>query len=220
MRAILYTNTLAPAVRSTCTYIKRNPVHTNFALPSVLRRHRNSSTSSTQSSDSLSSSSPSTNIILSQKRVGKLWSGSTSPRQVWQLTTANGTEGNKIWKISEIVVASSTTHGGEGGTTTLHPPSSTSTSALQGFLKRAIAYLLPSGYPLTVDQSYAGYATWSSLAMMFSSVGGVLATQSLLYAVGVGSGSIPLAAAMNWVLKDGLGTDRWCSICCTSRESL
>lgn len=32
-----------------------------------------------------------------------------------------------------------------------------------------------------------------------------MATQSLLYAVGVGQGSIPLAATMNWVLKDGLG---------------
>jgi hypothetical protein len=29
--------------------------------------------------------------------------------------------------------------------------------------------------------------------------------QSLLYAVGVGAGSVPLAAALNWVLKDGLG---------------
>jgi len=29
--------------------------------------------------------------------------------------------------------------------------------------------------------------------------------QSLLYAVGLGAGSIPLAAALNWVIKDGLG---------------
>ncbi len=29
--------------------------------------------------------------------------------------------------------------------------------------------------------------------------------QSLLYAVGVGAGAVPLAAALNWVLKDGLG---------------
>ncbi len=33
----------------------------------------------------------------------------------------------------------------------------------------------------------------------------VLSTQSLLYAVGLGAGSIPTAAALNWVLKDGLG---------------
>ena len=29
--------------------------------------------------------------------------------------------------------------------------------------------------------------------------------QSLLYAVGLGAGSIPMAAALNWVIKDGLG---------------
>jgi hypothetical protein len=29
--------------------------------------------------------------------------------------------------------------------------------------------------------------------------------QALLYAVGLGSGAIPLAAALNWIIKDGLG---------------
>eukprot|EP00042_Codosiga_hollandica_P026254 m.122838 g.122838 ORF g.122838 m.122838 type:complete len:89 (+) comp52135_c0_seq6:370-636(+) len=29
--------------------------------------------------------------------------------------------------------------------------------------------------------------------------------QALLFAVGVGSSAVPLAAAINWVLKDGLG---------------
>ncbi|RYG41697.1 hypothetical protein EON68_02795, partial [archaeon] len=33
----------------------------------------------------------------------------------------------------------------------------------------------------------------------------VLSTQALLYAVGLGAGSIPVAAALNWVIKDGLG---------------
>ncbi|EDQ93134.1 uncharacterized protein MONBRDRAFT_5446 [Monosiga brevicollis MX1] len=34
---------------------------------------------------------------------------------------------------------------------------------------------------------------------------GVLSMQALLYAAGLGAGSVPLAAAINWVLKDGLG---------------
>ena len=33
----------------------------------------------------------------------------------------------------------------------------------------------------------------------------MLSTQALLYAVGLGAGAIPVAAAVNWVLKDGLG---------------
>jgi hypothetical protein len=34
---------------------------------------------------------------------------------------------------------------------------------------------------------------------------GVLSTQSLLFAIGLGAGAIPMAAALNWVLKDGIG---------------
>ena len=34
---------------------------------------------------------------------------------------------------------------------------------------------------------------------------GVLSMQALLYAVGVGGAAVPLAAAINWILKDGLG---------------
>ena len=29
--------------------------------------------------------------------------------------------------------------------------------------------------------------------------------QSLLYAIGCGAGSIPIAATLNWILKDGIG---------------
>ena len=37
--------------------------------------------------------------------------------------------------------------------------------------------------------------------MAISSASGVLATQSLLYAMGLGAGSLPFAAALNWVIK-------------------
>lgn len=69
-----------------------------------------------------------------------------------------------------------------------------------------ISYLLPSGYPTTVAPSYSRYALFSFLASTASSAGSVLAMQSLLIAVGVGSNvAVPAAAALNWVLKDGLG---------------
>jgi hypothetical protein len=71
--------------------------------------------------------------------------------------------------------------------------------------RKLTSYLLPAGYPSTVAPAYARYAGWSFVAMAFSSAGGVLSMQSLLYAVGVGAGSVPLAAALNWVIKDGLG---------------
>ena len=51
--------------------------------------------------------------------------------------------------------------------------------------------------------------------MGLSAAGGVLSTQSMLsrsmcwliirFDIGMGAGSVPMAAALNWVLKDGLG---------------
>lgn len=40
---------------------------------------------------------------------------------------------------------------------------------------------------------------------MLSTTTGIVATQSLLYAIGLGAGSIPMAAGLNWIIKDGLG---------------
>jgi hypothetical protein len=85
-------------------------------------------------------------------------------------------------------------------------PARTSVHQYPRLLFRAmVASLLPHGYPSTVAPSYAPYASWTAAGLTFSSIAGVLSTQSLLYAIGVGAGSIPLAAALNWVLKDGLG---------------
>lgn len=71
---------------------------------------------------------------------------------------------------------------------------------------RALALLLPSGYPTSVAPTYARYSAWASAATVFSSTAGVLATQSLLFALGVGAGvAVPASAAWQWVCKDGLG---------------
>ena len=68
-----------------------------------------------------------------------------------------------------------------------------------------VAGLLPLGYPLSVAPSYLPYAQLAALGGVFSAAGGVLSLQSLFHAVGVGAAAAPLAAAMNWVMKDGLG---------------
>ena len=40
---------------------------------------------------------------------------------------------------------------------------------------------------------------------MSGRVQSVLATQAALFAIGVGAGAVPMAAAIQWVLKDGVG---------------
>lgn len=69
----------------------------------------------------------------------------------------------------------------------------------------ALQLLLPDGYPNSVSSDYLHYSLWRGLQGVASQISGVLSTQALLYAVGLGKGVIPTAAAINWVLKDGLG---------------
>ncbi|KAL2336859.1 hypothetical protein Fmac_011305 [Flemingia macrophylla] len=60
--------------------------------------------------------------------------------------------------------------------------------------------------PRRVAGSYVEYVKWKLLHRVFSSALQVLATQAMFAAMGVGfSRSLPSAAALNWVLKDGLG---------------
>ncbi|KNA16261.1 hypothetical protein SOVF_090660, partial [Spinacia oleracea] len=60
--------------------------------------------------------------------------------------------------------------------------------------------------PKQVTENYIDYVKWKFLHRVFSSSLQVLATQAMFRAIGVGyAQSLPSAAAMNWVLKDGLG---------------
>lgn len=68
-----------------------------------------------------------------------------------------------------------------------------------------LGLMLPEGFPNSVSSDYLQYSLWRGLQGIASQISGVLATQSLLYAVGLGKGAIPTAAAVNWVLKDGIG---------------
>ncbi|PON82228.1 Root UVB sensitive family [Trema orientale] len=65
--------------------------------------------------------------------------------------------------------------------------------------------MLPEGFPESVTSDYLDYSLWRGVQGVASQISGVLATQALLYAVGLGKGAIPTAAAINWVLKDGIG---------------
>lgn len=69
-----------------------------------------------------------------------------------------------------------------------------------------IGHYLPFNFPHSVSNNYIPYTLWSCLGMIFGSMNGVLATQCLLYALGMGySKAIPLSASINWILKNGIG---------------
>lgn len=85
-------------------------------------------------------------------------------------------------------------------------PSTSRISSMDDIINAATSNLFPKGFPDSVGTDYVPYAAWSAVSIACGSAGGVLATQSLLCAVGVGqSTALPLAASLNWVLKDGIG---------------
>lgn len=67
-------------------------------------------------------------------------------------------------------------------------------------------WVFPAGYPHSVGPGYTEYTRWRLSAFFFGGMIGVFSTQALLLAVGVGRQSAaPLAAALQWVIRDGLG---------------
>jgi hypothetical protein len=77
---------------------------------------------------------------------------------------------------------------------------------LNSMMQSLAAYVLPKGFPNSVGLRYERYIAFQAMDSISGTICGVLAMQSLFFAAGVtGSGSIPLAASINWILKDGLG---------------
>ena len=65
--------------------------------------------------------------------------------------------------------------------------------------------MLPSGYPASVTPSYPRYVAWTCVGLLSGRIQSVLATQAALFTIGLGAGAIPMAAAVQWILKDGVG---------------
>ncbi|KAF3651368.1 protein root UVB sensitive 4-like [Capsicum chacoense] len=77
---------------------------------------------------------------------------------------------------------------------------------LQKLVRICISAIRNFFLPREVSRNYLEYVKWKFVHRVSSSALQVLATQAMLRAIGIGhSRSLPLAAALNWVLKDGLG---------------
>ncbi|EGC32940.1 hypothetical protein DICPUDRAFT_155062 [Dictyostelium purpureum] len=95
--------------------------------------------------------------------------------------------------------------------TLIKPSESTSTTLINAnsisIINKAKSYFLPKGYPNSVSPDYIHYYKWLFCQNVVGSVTYVLSTHALLTTV-VGmsvASALPFAAAISWVLKDGLG---------------
>ncbi len=65
---------------------------------------------------------------------------------------------------------------------------------------------LPVGYPESARNNYSLYVRYNLVQVSLISFTRILSTQAMLLAVGIGQpGALPMAAVINWLLKDGLG---------------
>jgi hypothetical protein len=65
---------------------------------------------------------------------------------------------------------------------------------------------LPVGFPSSVREEYLEYQFWDTVQALSSYLRGIFSTRAVLASAGVGDESAsPLAAAVTWVLRDGLG---------------
>jgi hypothetical protein len=80
-------------------------------------------------------------------------------------------------------------------------------AALMGSLHTALQdTFLPVGYPDSVREEYADYQFWDSLQALASYLRNVLTAKATLQGVGVGDADASaLAAALLWIVKDGIG---------------
>jgi hypothetical protein len=155
--------------------------------------------------------------LLRQRSTSNLFGGNNQSLEIWSsnLQTAEfEIRQQKVHSYDEeldanvnINAASTTNATSSSATLTLFPSLTGLLPApLTRTLDAGIHPFLPRGYTSgSVPSHYFDYTRWSVTASIASSAAMVLSTQSLLYAVGLGAGSIPTAAALNWVLKDGLG---------------
>ena len=86
------------------------------------------------------------------------------------------------------------------------PMISLSKKNIKQMIRDAMSHILPNDYPNSVPQSYSSFAIYQFIASISSSAFMVLSTQTLLHAIGLSSQiAAPISAALNWVIKDGIG---------------
>jgi len=141
-------------------------------------------------------------------------STSSQMYEVSEQTVSSSTSSNNKTTIKGRVLYRPTTKGWERVAT----PTSSTTSLLSLFNSYKdkdmtniqnlpfIHHFLPARYPYSVCPSYGRYVSYCFMGSVAGSSAMVLSTQALLIAVGVGTHSAaPLAGALNWVMKDGIG---------------
>lgn len=153
--------------------------------------------------DGISGSNTDTNVfeskgeIKNEKINGMLYHECISKKK-----NENCKESKDIWETSSSSSSSESMHSQTNAKLNFMASLNITNTIQENMLK----HFLPTDYPNSVDKGYKEFASYCFLANVCGSTAMVLSTQTLLLAVGVGSASsAPMAGALNWVMKDGIG---------------
>ncbi|KAF9273510.1 hypothetical protein BGZ88_003723 [Linnemannia elongata] len=125
----------------------------------------------------------------------------------WQTLTLSTDHDSKTCSFQSTPASQGSDKGAAGAGEPSTTETETDIDAARHLLspQTALAVFLPKGFPESVTPNYWPFAKWQFVHNVAGSVTAVISTQSLLFAMGLGAGSIPMAAALNWIIKDGLG---------------
>ncbi|KAF9132714.1 hypothetical protein BG015_003673, partial [Linnemannia schmuckeri] len=192
------TNTHRPLLPSATTWSSTKPTRNKSRNP-----HRFLSTTT----KSPSTSGGDDQLALKPLSIRQRKAGTWLPK--WQTLTLSTDHDSKTCSFQSTPASqgSDKAAAGAGESSTMATGTETDMDAAKHLLspQTALAVFLPKGFPESVTPNYWPFAKWQFVHNVAGSVTAVISTQSLLFAMGLGAGSIPMAAALNWIIKDGLG---------------
>ncbi|KAK4347846.1 hypothetical protein RND71_034185 [Anisodus tanguticus] len=147
------------------------------------------------------SNSLKTSLTFEEEKLNNQEATPTVPIYLRVLVSNSDSHFRYIWDGKDLKLVSI-----EGNTFSLSNFYSNFEDTVQKLVNICVSAIRNFFLPREVSHNYLEYVKWRFVHRVSSSALQVLATQAMLRAIGIGnSRSLPSAAALNWVLKDGLG---------------
>lgn len=186
---------LYPSTHTRCCF-SWNPDKPQIPTPKILKHKLKTSIISPGVSTSLK-----TSLNFGEEKCNKQQEETTLPFYLPVSVRKSDSHSRYIWDGKDLKLVSV-----DGNAFSISDFDSNFEDTVHKLVRICVSAIRNFFLPREVSRNYLEYVKWKFVHRVSSSALQVLATQAMLRAIGIGnSRSLPLAAALNWVLKDGLG---------------
>lgn len=186
---------LYPSTHTRCCF-SWNPDKPQIPTPKILKHKLKTSIISPGVSTSLK-----TSLNFGEEKFNKQQEETTLPFYLPVSVRKSDSHSRYIWDGKDLKLVSV-----DGNSFSISDFDSNFEDTVHKLVRICVSAIRNFFLPRQVSRNYLEYVKWKFVHRVSSSALQVLATQAMLRAIGIGnSRSLPLAAALNWVLKDGLG---------------